>query len=290
LRNYACPDVLVSTDWVRQKLDDPRVRTIEVDVDTTQYEVGHIPGSVALHWRHHLHHPVNRDILSREAFERLMSSLGISETDTVVLYGDNHNWFAAHAFWIMKYFGHGDVRIMNGGRNKWLSEADKPLTSANPHLTPRPYSVREIHPHLRAKLPDVLEATMTGSTNLFDVRCQDEYAGRLIAPPGLVESSQRGGHIPGAVNIPWSRCVNADSTFRSREDLEAIFWRSETMDQSLPTICYCRIGERSSHTWFVLTHLLGQRNCRNYDGSWTEYGNLIGVPIATGPEPRGTRG
>lgn len=279
LSEYAFPEVLVSTDWVKQHMHTPGVRVVEIDVDTKQYETGHIPGSVPLHCKQQLQDQVHRDIVSRAEFERLMGSLGIRSTDTIVLHGDNHNWFAAHGFWLLKYYGHQDVRIMNGGRVKWLNEDDKPLTSDRTRVTPASYAVSQEHPGLRARVADVLAASSSGACRIVDVRSPDEYLGKAISPPGLQEGAQRGGHVPGAVNVPWARSVNPDGTFKSADQLRQIYVDGAGVDPTRPAICYCRVGERSSHTWFVLKYLLGVTDVRNYDGSWTEYGNLVGVPI-----------
>lgn len=279
LSDYAFPEVLVSTDWVKQHLNTPGVRVVEVDVDTKQYEIGHIPGSVALNCRTQLQDQITRDLVPRRDFERLMASLGIRETDTVVLHGDNHNWFAAHGFWLMKYYGHADLRIMNGGRVKWLSEDDKPLTTDRTRVEPAIYTASAVQEHLRVRVAEVLCSSRERSCNIVDVRSPDEYSGKVISPPGLSETAQRGGHIPGAVNVPWARSVNADGTFKSAEELRALFVGQAGVDPTKPTICYCRVGERASHSWFVLAYLLGFEHVSNYDGAWTEYGNLVGVPI-----------
>lgn len=276
---YAHPEVLVSTDWVKEHLGQPGIRIVEVDVDTQAYEAGHIPGAVGFNWQTQLQDPVRRDIISAEAFEQLMRQSGIRNEDTVILYGDHNNWFAAYGFWLFKIYGHEDVRLMNGGRVKWLNEPDKPLTTERPVVTPSDYKVRSVHTELRALLPQVFEASQTGKYNLVDVRSPDEFTGKVIAPPGMTETAQRGGHIPGAKNIPWSQAVNPDGTFKSPEELRALYIGEKGLDPNKPTIAYCRIGERSSHTWFVLKYLLGLPDVRNYDGSWTEYGNLVGVPI-----------
>lgn len=279
MSNYAHPEVLVETDWVLEHLDDPNVRIIEVDVDTTQYEVGHIPGAIGLNWQTQLQDQVTRDVISREEFERLMSQSGVAPEHTVVLYGDNNNWFAAYGFWLFKLYGHRDVRLMNGGRVKWLNEEDKPMTSEKPQYPPTQYKVTETHPEFRARLDEVLQVVRQGGVNLVDVRSPDEFTGKIIAPPGMQETAQRGGHIPGAKNVPWSRAVNPDGTFKSFEELRKIYLEEQSLDPARETIAYCRIGERSSHTWFVLKYLLGLEKVKNYDGSWTEYGNLVGVPI-----------
>ncbi|MGA4643926.1 sulfurtransferase [Limisphaera sp. 4302-co] len=276
---YAHPEVLVSTDWVKEHIGQPGIRIVEVDVDTQAYDAGHIPGAVGFNWQTQLQDPVRRDILSADSFEQLMRQAGIRNEDTIILYGDHNNWFAAYGFWLFKIYGHQDVRLMNGGRAKWLNEPDKPLTTEKPTFPPSDYKVRVVHHELRALLPQVFEASQTGRYNLVDVRSPDEFTGKVIAPPGMTETAQRGGHIPGAKNIPWSMAVNPDGTFKSAAELRALYLEQKGVDPDKPTIAYCRIGERSSHTWFVLKYLLGLPDVRNYDGSWTEYGNLVGAPI-----------
>jgi thiosulfate/3-mercaptopyruvate sulfurtransferase len=279
MSEYAHPEVLVSTDWVKEHLDDPKVKLVEIDVDTQAYAAGHVPGAVGLNWQSQLQDQIRRDILSKEEFERLMGQAGISPDDTVVVYGDNNNWFAAYGFWLMKLYGHPDVRLMNGGRVKWLNEDDKELTPEVPQVTPTSYRARSHHPELRAKIDDVKKVLDGDGHNLVDVRSPDEFTGKIIAPPGMAETAQRAGHIPGAKNVPWSTAVAPDGTFKSADELEEIYLDGQGVDPAKPTIAYCRIGERSSHTWFALKYLLGIENVRNYDGSWTEYGNLIGMPI-----------
>lgn len=276
---YSHPEVLVETDWVKQNLGKPGIKIVEIDVDTKAYEAGHIPGAVGFNWQTQLQDPVTRDIISKEAFEKLVGGAGISPSDTVILYGDNNNWFAAYGFWLFKIYGHKDVRLMNGGRIKWLNEADKEMTTEVPQPKPVPYKATEVHDELRALLPEVSQAVRARSHNLVDVRSPDEFTGKVIAPPGMTETAQRGGHIPGAKSIPWSTAVNADGTFKSADELRSIYLEQRGVDPKKETIAYCRIGERSSHTWFVLKYLLGLDKVKNYDGSWTEYGNLIRVPI-----------
>ncbi len=279
MSDYAHPEVLVSTDWVKSKLGAADVRLAEVDVDTQAYNAGHIPGAVGFNWQTQLQDQLTRDIISKEAFEGLMSDAGISNDQTVVLYGDHSNWFAAYAFWLFKVYGHGDVRLMNGGRAKWLSESDKPLTPEKPVVQPTRYAASGPHISLRARVTEVLATFPRPGAQLVDVRSPDEFTGKVIAPPGMTETAQRGGHIPGAKSIPWSSAVNPDGTFKSRAELEAIYLRTAGLDANGETIAYCRIGERSSHTWFVLKYLLGFPAVRNYDGSWTEYGSMVGMPI-----------
>jgi thiosulfate/3-mercaptopyruvate sulfurtransferase len=277
---YAHPEVLVTTDWVRENLNKPGIKLVEVDVDLKAYDAGHIPGAVGFNWQTQLQDQVRRDIPTREQLEKLLGEAGISPSDTIVLYGDNNNWFAAYAFWILKYYGHEDVRLINGGRVKWLKQDDLPMTVDKPVIVPTTYKVTRMNPELRALLPDVLALVASSGAHLVDVRSPDEFTGKIIAPAGMTETAQRGGHIPGAKSIPWTWAVNpADGTFKSAEQLQEIYLKQNRIDSQKPAIAYCRIGERSSHTWFVLKYLLGLENVRNYDGSWTEYGNLVGVPI-----------
>jgi len=279
MNGYAHPEVLVETEWVNEHLGRPNIRIAEIDVDTKAYEAGHIPGAVGLNWETQLQDRLRRDIVSRKDFEKLIGGVGISPSDTVVLYGDNHNWFAAYGFWLFKIYGHRDVRLMNGGRTKWLNSEDYPLTTEVPRPQPVPYTAAVDNLELRARLLEVMEASKGRACNLIDVRSQDEFTGKVIAPPGMTETAQRGGHIPGARSVPWSTAVNPNGTFKSADELRQIYLTDAGVDPKKPTIAYCRIGERSSHTWFVLTYLLGLTPVKNYDGSWTEYGNLIGAPI-----------
>jgi thiosulfate/3-mercaptopyruvate sulfurtransferase len=281
MASYAHPEVLVDTNWVKANLGKPDIKLVEVDVDTKAYDAGHIPGAVGFNWQTALQDPVRRDIISPQEFERLVGSSGVSPSNTVVLYGDNNNWFAAYGFWLFKLYGHKEVRLMNGGRAKWLSESDKPLTTQPPQPTPAEYRISDAHAELRALLPQVL-AAQKGNWNLVDVRSPDEFTGKIIAPPGMTETAQRGGHIPGAKSIPWSTAVATDGTFKSADELQRIYLAEKGVDPKRDTIAYCRIGERSSHTWFVLKYLLGLNNVKNYDGSWTEYGNLVGAAIEKG--------
>ncbi len=274
---YAKPQVLVEPDWVEQHLGDPKIKLVEVDVDTTAYESGHIPGAIDWSWQADLNDPVTRDIISKEGFERLMHVSGISNDDTIVLYGDNNNWFAAFAYWVCKIYGHKDVRLMNGGRKKWLAE-NRPLTKERPVVTPSTYRAQDPDLSIRAFREDILRRLKSPGLALVDVRSPQEFTGEILAPPGLPETAQRGGHIPGAVNIPWSQAVREDGTFKSAEELAQLYQsRGVTPDKEV--IAYCRIGERSSHTWFVLRELLGYPNVKNYDGSWTEWGSMVGTPI-----------
>ena len=279
MSGYAHPEVLVSTDWVRDNLGKPGIRLVEVDVDTKAYDAGHIEGAVGFNWQTELQDQVARDILGKEGFEELLSRSGISNDDTIVLYGDNNNWFAAYAFWLFKIYGHREVRLMDGGRVKWLNEADKKLTSDRPAVKPTRYVASSPDLKLRARVLDVTKAVEIRSHNLVDVRSPDEFTGKVIAPPGMTETAQRGGHIPSAKSVPWSTAVAANGTFKSADELRKIYLENAAVDPKRPTIAYCRIGERSSHTWFVLRYLLGLDDVRNYDGSWTEYGSMVGLPI-----------
>jgi len=271
------PDVLVSTDWVAQHLSDESIRLVEVDVDTTAYESGHIPGAIGFNWQTQLQHRVRRDIITREEFEQLLSESGISNDHTVILYGDNNNWFAAYAFWLFSIYGHEKLYLMDGGRKKWVSEG-RPFTTEVPQYPHTQYRAKEPNVSLRAYSAQVMQAINNPQVALVDVRSPQEFTGEVIAPPGMTETAQRGGHIPGAVNIPWAQAVNEDGTFKTVDELRALY-ASKGVTPDKEVIAYCRIGERSSHTWFVLRHLLGYPHVRNYDGSWTEWGNLVGAPI-----------
>ena len=279
MSNYSHPEVLVDIAWAKSNLGNPKVKFVEIDVDTSSYDSGHIPGAIAFNWRTQLQNQVSRDIISKDAFEKLMGGAGIANGDTVVLYGDNNNWFAAYGFWLFKLYGHEKIHLLNGGRVKWLNEPDAPLTKDLPKVTPVKYTASNEHKEFRALLPEVLEASSKKDRNLVDVRSPDEFSGKIIAPPNLPETAQRAGHIPGAKSIPWSTAVNQDGTFKSADDLGKIYLQEKGVDAKKASIAYCRIGERSSHTWFVLKYLLGIADVKNYDGSWTEYGNLIGAPI-----------
>lgn len=280
--DYAHPEALVTTDWVAEHKDDPGVVIVEVNVDTELYDEGHIPGAIGWSWKTQLADTVRRDILSREDFESLMRESGIENDDIVVLYGDSNNWFAAWAFWQMKVYGHEDVRLMDGGRKKWAREG-REFTTDQPEVEPSNYEAAEPNPSLRAFLPEVREKVEQKKVGLVDVRSPQEFTGEILAPPGLPETCQRGGHIPGASNIPWSKAVNdEDGTFKPSDELRETY-REAGITEDRPVITYCRIGERSSHSWFVLKYLLGFEDVKNYDGSWTEWGNLVGAPIETGP-------
>jgi thiosulfate/3-mercaptopyruvate sulfurtransferase len=267
-------DVLVSADWAEQNLNTPGIVLVEVDEDTSAYDTGHIEGAVKLDWKQDLQDQVRRDFVSKEQFEALLSAKGIANDDTVVLYGGNNNWFAAYAYWYFKLYGHEDVKLLDGGRKKWeldgralsKDEVTRPATS---------YTAKEQDLSIRAFRDEVVAAI--GNKNLLDIRSPDEYAGRLLAPAHLPqEQSQRAGHIPGAQNVPWAKAANEDGTFKSDDQLKELY---SFLDESKGTIAYCRIGERSSHSWFALHELLGVTDVKNYDGSWTEYGSLVGVPI-----------
>jgi thiosulfate/3-mercaptopyruvate sulfurtransferase len=277
MAEYAHPETLVSTGWVAEHRNDPKVRLVEVDVDFSLYEKGHIEGAVGWSWESDLCDQVRRDIIDKAAFEQLCSKAGISNDTTVVLYGDANNWFAAWAFWQFKMYGHDDVRLMNGGRKRWELDG-RPYTTEAPKVSPTQYRARDADLSLRAFQPFVAEHVKAGDVNLVDVRSPDEFTGKVIAPPGLNETAQRGGHIPGAKNIPWAMAVSDDGTFKSVDQLRALY-EGAGVKPDRETVAYCRIGERSSHTWYVLKYLLGHEKVRNYDGSWTEWGNLVGAPI-----------
>jgi thiosulfate/3-mercaptopyruvate sulfurtransferase len=277
---YAHPETLVETEWVADHLHDQSIRLVEVDVDTTAYETGHIPGAIGWNWRTDTQQRVRRDIPDKAAFEELLGRSGISNDTTVIVYGDNNNWFATYAFWLLKLYGHEDVRVMNGGRKKWLDE-DRPLTTVVPAIERTTYKANHPNQTLRARREQVLESLGREGRALVDVRSPMEFSGELLAPENLPqEGAQRGGHIPGAANIPWGMAVREDGTFKSVDELRELYGaQGVTPDKAV--IAYCRIGERSSHTWYVLTNLLGYADVSNYDGSWTEWGSLIGAPIET---------
>lgn len=272
-------DVLVSAQWAQDNLDTPGVVFVEVDEDTSVYDTSHIPGAVKLDWRADLQDAVIRDFVDAQQFSKLLSERGIGNDDTVVLYGGNNNWFAAYAYWYFKIYGHRSVKLLDGGRKKW--ELDGRPLSGDPVSRPATtYTAAPPDDSIRALRDEVLAAI--GTTNLVDVRSPDEFSGKILAPAHLPqEQSQRPGHIPGAVNVPWSKAANEDGTFKSDDELSALY-SAAGVDPDRETIAYCRIGERSSHTWFVLRELLGHRNVKNYDGSWTEYGSLVGAPIELG--------
>jgi thiosulfate/3-mercaptopyruvate sulfurtransferase len=276
-------DVLVTTDWAESNLDAPSTVFVEVDEDTSAYEGGHIAGAVRLDWKTELQDQVKRDFVDAQQFSKLLSDKGIGNDDTVILYGGNNNWFAAYAYWYFKLYGHGDVKLLDGGRKKWELDG-RPLSKDEVSRPATAYvAAHDQDLSIRAFRDDAVKAI--GVSNLVDVRSPDEYAGRLLAPAHLPqEQAQRPGHIPTALSVPWSKAANEDGTFKSDDDLRSIYGAAG-LDDSKATIAYCRIGERSSHTWFVLKELLGHSDVRNYDGSWTEYGSLVGVPVALGDEP-----
>jgi thiosulfate/3-mercaptopyruvate sulfurtransferase len=280
-------DVLVDADWVEAHLDDPKVVLVEVDEDTAAYDKNHIRNAVRIDWRDDLQDAVRRDFVNKAQFEALLSRKGIADDDTVVLYGGNNNWFASYAYWYFKLYGHQDVKLLDGGRKKWELDS-RDLVAEVVDRAPTRYAAAAQDTSIRAFRDDVIAAI--GTDNIVDVRSPDEYAGRLLAPAHLPqEQSQRAGHVPTAVSVPWSKAANDDGTFRSDDELTALY-AGAGLDLSKDTIAYCRIGERSAHTWFVLHELLGQSSVRNYDGSWTEYGSLVGVPVQLGDAPGGPEG
>jgi thiosulfate/3-mercaptopyruvate sulfurtransferase len=280
-------DALVDADWVEANLDNAKVVLVEVDEDTAAYDKNHIRNAVRIDWQQDLQDPVRRDFVNQEQFEALLSKKGIANDDTVVLYGGNNNWFASYAYWYFKLYGHGDVKLLDGGRKKWELDS-RELVAEIPERPATQYKAQPQDTSIRAFRNDVLDAI--GKENLVDVRSPDEYAGRLLAPAHLPqEQSQRPGHVPTAASIPWSKAANDDGTFKSDDELKALY-EEAGVDLSKDTIAYCRIGERSAHTWFALHELLGVPNVRNYDGSWTEYGSLVGVPVQTGDEPGSPEG
>jgi thiosulfate/3-mercaptopyruvate sulfurtransferase len=270
-------DVLVNTDWVAQHRTDASVRVVEVDVDTAAYDQGHVPGALGWNWTTELCDTLIRDIVPKPKLEKLLGASGITPDTTIVLYGDNNNWFAAWAFWQLKVYGHRDVRIMDGGRKKWLAEG-RDLEASKPAVKTTTYTAKDADLSIRAFLPEVQQAMGRPNVALVDVRSPQEFTGEILAPPGLPETCQRGGHIPGAKSIPWGKACNDDGTFKSRDQLQQLYG-SQGVTPDKDVIAYCRIGERSSHTWFVLKYLLGYQNVKNYDGSWTEWGNLVGAPV-----------
>jgi thiosulfate/3-mercaptopyruvate sulfurtransferase len=275
--SYVHPEVLVDTGWLEDHLDDQKLRIAEVDYDASaNYELGHIPGAVLIDWKKHINDPIRRNIVSRGQYENLLERIGVGNDTVIVLYGDFNNWFAAFAFWVLKYYGYGQVVLLNGGRKKWLEE-DRPIIKDIPKYPNGNFIAGEPEPTIRVYL-DYVKETL-GKKVLVDVRSYKEFTGEILAPPEYpTEHAQRSGHIPGAVNIPWAQLVNEDGTFKSAEDLRHLY-ESKGVKPDKEIISYCRIGERSSHTWFVLKYLLGYPNVKNYDGSWTEWGNLINNPI-----------
>ena len=278
MSDYKHPEVLVSTQWAADHLNDPKIRLVEVDVDTTAYDQGHIPGAVGWNWQSQLQDNIRRDLIDKPTLERLLGQSGISNDTTILLYGDNNNWFAAYALWQLKYYGHQDVRLINGGRKKWL-EQKRPLTTDATKVAPATYRATAPDESIRARKESIFAfIEKKKPAQLVDVRSVDEFTGKIIAPPGMSETAQRAGHIPGAANIPWAQAANEDGTFKSADALRELYAK-QGINGSEEVIAYCRIGERSSHTWFVLKYLLGFDNVKNYDGSWTEWGNLVGAPI-----------
>jgi thiosulfate/3-mercaptopyruvate sulfurtransferase len=279
--------MLVETSWVVENLNNPKIRIVESDEDILEYEKWHIPGAIRLDWFTDLQHPEKRDFVTKEQFEKLMSDRGIGNDTTIVFYGDKHNWFAVYSLWLSRYFGHDEskLKIMNGGRVKWQAEG-RPTTKETPSFSKVSYTAKEPNKTIRAFRDEVMASLGQSARPLIDVRSPDEYSGKLLHMPGYAqEGAQRGGHIPGAFSIPWAQAVKPeDSTFKSVEDLKTLYQKfGVTPDKEV--IAYCRIGERSAHTWFVLTYLLGYPKVKNYDGSWTEWGNLVNVPIKKGTEP-----
>ena len=277
MADYAHPEVLVETDWAAQHLNDPNVRFVEVDADTAAYDEGHIPGAVGWNWSTQLADTVVRDIIPQSMLEQLLGESGIGNDTTLVLYGDNNNWFAAWAFWQLTMYGHKNLHILNGGRKKWVAEG-RDLSKDAPGMASASYMASAPDLSLRAYLPEVQKAVEAKSAGLVDVRSPAEFSGEILSPPGLPETCQRGGHIPGAQNIPWGQAANEDGTFKSYDELMALYG-GKGITAAQPTIAYCRIGERSSHTWFALKYLLGYSDVKNYDGSWTEWGNLVGAQV-----------
>ncbi|KKC00780.1 sulfurtransferase [Mycolicibacter arupensis] len=272
-------DVLVSTDWAQSNLEAPNTVFVEVDEDTSVYDINHIPGAIRLDWRKDLQDPVRRDVIDAAAFSKLLSERGIANDDTVILYGGNNNWFAAFAYWYFKLYGHDAVKLLDGGRKKWELDG-RPLSTEAVSRPATSYVAKPLDESLRARRDEVVAAINV--KNLVDVRSPEEFSGKILAPAHLPqEQSQQRGHVPSAINVPWSRAANEDGTFKSDEELAALY-ADAGLDGQQETIAYCRIGERSSHTWFVLRELLGHRNVKNYDGSWMEYGSLVGAPIELG--------
>jgi thiosulfate/3-mercaptopyruvate sulfurtransferase len=278
--SYARPESLVTTGWVEEHLGDPKVLIVEVDVDTNAFEEGHVPGALAWNWTTQLCDRHQRDILSRPALEELLRGSGVTPQTSIILYGDNNNWFAAWALWQLEMYGHADVRLMNGGRTKWLAEG-RPLSLEVVTRTRSNYVVPPVDETQRIVLDRLRPLVEKAAVHLVDVRSPGEFSGEILSPPGLPETCQRGGHIPGAASVPWASVCNPDGTFKTRDELETLY-ASRGVGDDKPIVAYCRIGERSSHTWFVLKHLLGRKEVMNYDGSWTEWGNLVKAPIEVG--------
>lgn len=281
---YAHPEVLVTTEWVSEHLDSPNVRVLESDEDLMLYELGHIPGALKLDWETQMQQPVVRDFVDKTGFEKLCSERGITNDMTVVFYGDKNNWYATYGFWLFKYYGHEDARVMDGGRAKWEAEG-RPMTREVKQVEPTEYTAKDPDGSIRAFREDVLEHLQQANPSVVDVRSPQEYTGELLHAIGYPqEGAQRAGHVKGAVNVPWGTAANEDGTFKGADELKRLYAK-KGITSDKPVIAYCRIGERSSHTWFVLKYLLGYDDVRNYDGSWTEWGSLVGVPNATGNEP-----
>src|ERR1700726_2117905 len=288
MSEYKHPEVLVSTEWAAGHLNDPKVRLIEVDVDTTAYDQGHIPGAVGWNWQTQLQDNIRRDLIDKVTLEGLLGKSGVGNDTTILLYGDNNNWFAGYALWQLKYYGHKNVRLINGGRKKWIEEK-RPLTTEAAKVSPATYHATGPDESIRARKEEVFAILEKRKTaRLVDVRSADEFSGRIVAPPGMTETAQRGGHIPGAASVPWSQAANEDGTFKSAEALQQLYGAKGLRDSD-EVITYCRIGERSSHTWFVLKYLLGYDRVKNYDGSWTEGGNLVGAPVEKENAPAAAR-
>jgi len=278
--SYVHPEVLVDTQWAEEHLKDPKVRIAEVDYDSkANYELGHIPGAVLFDWKNDINDPITRNVLSKESCQNLLQNAGINNDTTLLLYGDFNNWFAAFAFWVLKYYGYKDIKLINGGRKKWLQE-DRALTKDVPTYSKGNFAANEPDSNIRVFLDEVKRAVSAPELKMVDVRSPKEFTGEILAPPEYpTEHAQRGGHIPGAVNIPWAQAVNdSDGTFKSTDELKQLY-ESKGITPDKEIIAYCRIGERSSHTWFVLKYLLGYPKVKNYDGSWTEWGNMIANPI-----------
>jgi len=274
---------LVTTQWVADNLKNSNIRIVEVSVETSLYDTEHIPSAINFSWTSQLQDQIQRDIISKENFETLLSNAGIANNMHVILYGDNNNWFAAYGLWVFQYYGHENVSLMDGGVKKWKLE-NRPLTAEVPSYPPTSYKVSGIKAEYRADRDYIKARLGKASVGLVDVRSPAEYVGDIIAPPGMTETAQRPGHIPGAINVPWSQAVNEDGSYKSKEELEKLYGTKGVDGSKEEIVAYCRIGERSSHTWFALKHILGYKNVRNYDGSWTEWGNLVGSPIKKGPE------
>jgi len=278
MADYAHPEALADTSWLAEHAKDPKVRVFEVDVDTSAYEQGHVENAIGLNWRKDLQQSPVRDLIDKTQLEALLSRSGASADTTIAVYGDNNNWFAAWFFWLLKYYGHKDARLINGGRAKWIAEG-RPLTNAVPSFAKSDYRAKTPDASVRALRDLVLERITDGKSKLIDVRSPKEYSGELLAPENLPqEGAQRGGHIPTAQNVPWATAVAEDGRFKTADELRTIY-EGKGVTKGVETIAYCRIGERSAHTWFVLRYLLGHDRVRNYDGSWTEWGSLVGVPI-----------